>query len=238
MWQDNQEERTIGMKGDFTRKIFEAISYSAKNAGDVFYAISTAGFPASIGKLECLARHHSYLRNLDERNLKAEKRYCSLLCKLKRDGLIRDSGRGKKRMISITKRGIAKLRAFSHQASGERYEKQEGGTMIIVAFDIPERRKKERSWLRGALKHLGYRMVQKSVWAGTVKIPEAFLLDLKKRKLDLLPNRLLDYFAPFSSEAKQKFSGIYGVSGGKFLQSRSRKRRKRDKMLLGNRSID
>jgi CRISPR-associated endonuclease Cas2 len=171
------------MKGDLMRKILEAVSYSAKNAGDVFYAISTADFPASIGKMEYLAQHHSYLRSLGERDKKAEKRYCSLLYKLKRDGLILDRNRGKNRIISITKRGTAKLHALLNRASGKQYERQESGTMIIVAFDVPERRKKERNWLRDTLKHLGYRMVQKSVWAGTVKIPEEFLTDLKKRNL-------------------------------------------------------
>ena len=50
--------------------------------------------------------------------------------------------------------------------------------------------------------------------------------------MDLLLNKLLDHLAIISGEAKEKFSGIYGVSVGKFLQSRSRNYRQRDKIVI------
>ena len=54
---------------------------------------------------------------------------------------------------------------------------------MIVSFDVPEKEKRKRGWLRSTLKNLGFRMLQKSVWIGKVKIPEAYLEDLKRLRL-------------------------------------------------------
>src|SRR3989338_211709 len=37
---------------------------------------------------------------------------------------------------------------------------------LIVAFDLPEKHKRERAWLRAELTGLGFTMLQKSVWFG------------------------------------------------------------------------
>ena len=59
------------------------------------------------------------------------------------------------------------------------YAKERNDAFVIIAFDIPEKERGRRSWLREALRNLGMKMVQKSVWMGKVKIPEAFLNDLR-----------------------------------------------------------
>lgn len=63
------------------------------------------------------------------------------------------------------------------------YVKEDDRRSTIVAFDVPERFKEKRHWLRSVLKNLGLRMVQKSVWLGKVKIPREFIDDLKKLKI-------------------------------------------------------
>ena len=55
--------------------------------------------------------------------------------------------------------------------------------VIIVSFDVPERRRHWRDWLRFQLASLGLQKLQLSVWIGKVKLPEEFLEDLKKFQL-------------------------------------------------------
>ncbi len=55
---------------------------------------------------------------------------------------------------------------------------------LLVMFDIPETRKKERFWFRKHLIKFQYRMIQKSVWVGPSPLPKEFKNYLKEIKLD------------------------------------------------------
>jgi DNA-binding transcriptional regulator PaaX len=46
---------------------------------------------------------------------------------------------------------------------------------LIVMYDIPHEKKKERDWFRRHLKKFNYVMVQKSVWVGPSPLPKDFL---------------------------------------------------------------
>ncbi len=50
---------------------------------------------------------------------------------------------------------------------------------IIVIFDVPEKKKKIREWLRFQLKWWDFKMVQKSVWVGNGPLPSEFKKRLK-----------------------------------------------------------
>jgi CRISPR/Cas system-associated endoribonuclease Cas2 len=43
-----------------------------------------------------------------------------------------------------------------------------------VLFDIPEKRRKIRNWLRDQLKEWDFELVQKSVWIGKGPLPKEF----------------------------------------------------------------
>ena len=45
---------------------------------------------------------------------------------------------------------------------------------LIVMYDIPDDKKKERDWFRRQLKHFGYIMIQRSVWVGPSPLPKEF----------------------------------------------------------------
>jgi len=49
---------------------------------------------------------------------------------------------------------------------------------IIVVFDIPEKKRKMRDWLRAELIGLGFEMLQRSVWFGPAPLPEKFIRTL------------------------------------------------------------
>ncbi len=45
---------------------------------------------------------------------------------------------------------------------------------LIVMYDIPHEKKKERDWFRRQLKKFDYIMIQKSVWVGPSPLPKDF----------------------------------------------------------------
>src|SRR3990167_6294505 len=46
---------------------------------------------------------------------------------------------------------------------------------LIVMYDIPHEKKKERDWFRRQLKSFNYIMIQKSVWVGPSPLPKEFV---------------------------------------------------------------
>ncbi len=105
------------------------------------------------------------------------------LKRLEQDNLI-DKKRVKEGVIiKITEKGIEKIKALKEKQKNAlpsyKYKKEKSNRATIIIFDIPETEKRKRDWLRIAILNLGFKMVQKSVWIGNVKIPEDFLLSLK-----------------------------------------------------------
>ncbi len=175
------------MRGNVTIKVLEAIGNATLGIADVFAVFSTTRYGAS---------RSEFFRNLSKREQdRAQKeherrlyvQYYNLLYKLKRDGLIKEEGhRGAKKPV-LTQRGKDKLlflKAKIRTALPEHsYAKEDADTVTIVSFDIPEKEKRKRSWLRGALRNMGFHMVQKSFWIGKVKVPKQFLENLRELKL-------------------------------------------------------
>lgn len=54
---------------------------------------------------------------------------------------------------------------------------------LLLIYDIPEGKKKERDWFRRQLIKFDYVMIQKSVWVGPSPLPSAFLDYLKEIKI-------------------------------------------------------
>ena len=46
---------------------------------------------------------------------------------------------------------------------------------LIVIYDIPEEKKKERDWFRRHLRRFDFLMIQRSVWVGPSPLPKDFL---------------------------------------------------------------
>ena len=179
------------MKGDITFKILNAIGDSIIGVIDAFDVILSSGYGASYGKLryelskkQALRARKSIEREFQKR---AKQRYYNLIYKLKRDNLIKETVRGNKKVFALTKMGKTKLSLLKERNSkklpGTSYPKEESNKLVIVAFDIPEKEKRKREWLRACLRNLGLKMVQKSVWTGKIKIPKGLVDDLFKLKL-------------------------------------------------------
>jgi|SRR3989344_7055476 len=81
-----------------------------------------------------------------------------------------------KKFLSIHKISV---RLPRHSSQPERSETPQ--ERCIVAFDIPEKWRRSRNWLRQELVYMGFVQLQKSVWIGDGPLDENFI-----RNLDLL----------------------------------------------------
>jgi len=179
------------MKGEITLKILEVIGDTVVNAADVFSAISNSGYGASHGKMqrEISKRQAERSSKAVENRIKAEnkQKYYNLVFYLKKHGLIKEKSGLNKKFLFLTQKGKDKL-CFLKQKNENRlpevsYEKETDNKFTIIVFDIPEKERRKRDWLRLVLSNLGFSMIQKSVWMGKVKIPKNFIDDLLRLKL-------------------------------------------------------
>ncbi len=108
--------------------------------------------------------------------------FYSLLNYLKSQGFIEKKTEEKKTQWRITVRGKEKLKELS-TLEKRSYTPEKDSVLRVVVFDIPERDKAKRNWLRGVLEELGFSFLQGSVWIGKKRIPEEFLFELKEREL-------------------------------------------------------
>lgn len=179
------------MKGEVVLKILEIIEGLAIGTADILYVISNSGYGASYGKLnyELLKHRKERERKSAEKDLerREKQKYYNLILYLKKSGLIEEKHRDSKKFFILTKNGkdkLLKLREKNNTKLPENsYLKEENNKFIIVIFDIPEVERRKRVWLRAVLINLGFKMIQKSVWLGKIKIPKEFLEDLFKMKL-------------------------------------------------------
>ena len=123
---------------------------------------------------------------IDPQLLNKEKhKFYSLLSNLKKQGFIRKDQKGKRVFWKITPLGekrCKRLKTFFHFPKFDYKQEKDSGINIVV-FDIPEKHRSKRDWLRYTLAALGFIMLQKSVWIGKNKLPEEFLKTLAELNL-------------------------------------------------------
>ncbi|OHA12940.1 MAG: CRISPR-associated endonuclease Cas2 [Candidatus Sungbacteria bacterium RIFCSPLOWO2_02_FULL_54_10] len=113
----------------------------------------------------------------------------ALLNKLKRGGFIAQREKRKGALWHITPSGARRLARIKEKSVGSvalpppHYTQEGNKTIVIIAFDVPEKERRKRQWLRDALHSLGFEKVQQSVWIGKRSIPAEFVRDLKEYSL-------------------------------------------------------
>lgn len=121
---------------------------------------------------------------------KERQKFYNTIQKLKSEGFIKRTHR-KNRISSwaITAKGHTKLKflrynqSLSLGPSQKRIKPKHEKTLKIIAFDIPEKERHKRDWLREVLTRLNYTMLQRSVWLGKIRLPEAFFHVLRDKKI-------------------------------------------------------
>jgi len=168
------------MRRNLTVKILEILGGGLMTATDIVVAILESGYGASYSKMDKNFRRIEFAR-IDRMNAAREKqRFYNLISKLKREGLI--EGKDHLKITLIGKEKILKSNKINVRTL--RYVRERDNTVKILVFDVPEKDRHKRDWLRVSLLQLGFKMLQKSVWMGKVKIPENFLGDLRLAKID------------------------------------------------------
>ena len=183
------------MRGDVKLKILDAIArkavYRLMEAGvdffDALVVITTSPYGSSYNQL--MRNYSNMVAERDFAKYQAAKWHAvqERVSQLKRDGLVaKDAPRGvlpaltahgKKILGSLRKQKAHDLPNAFYKATGRR------AGLTIVTFDIPEKEKKKREWLRNALKNLGFTMLHQSVWMGEEILPAEFIEDLRKLKI-------------------------------------------------------
>ncbi len=160
-------------RGELTLKILEVIRNGAKSIGEVLEAIAPVYTPSQ-RRERARVRERLYYKELDKQRL------YSLLYQLKKEGLIKTPSP----LGWLTGKGEDKIKELKERISRNKiYQKEEAPELTIVVFDIPEKYRGERDWIRDVLKNLGFNMLQKSVFIGYIKIPYEFIEDLSRKHI-------------------------------------------------------
>lgn len=179
------------MKGEFTIKILEKLSEAAVDAGDLMAAFVESGYGVSLSSVR-YRKNQAERRRLDaakerEERRRLARRYNNLIAWLRRDGLIVEEKKIGRRIFKITRRGMKKLKMLLRRKEDSLpaidYPVSKSHNFTVIAFDVPEKEKRKRWWLRAALRGMGFTMLQRSVWIGKVKIPREFIDDLSGLRL-------------------------------------------------------
>lgn len=146
----------------------------------------TTGYADSRRRLNQLSRYGTPSFQSDwAESYRERQRFHKLLNQLKREGLIANEGKPRRALWQLTPKGLQRLPYALAKAKipTPQYERKRDGTWKVVIYDVPERERGKRLWIRRALASLGFSFLQESVWTGTSAIPRAFLDDLREMRM-------------------------------------------------------
>ena len=116
-------------------------------------------------------RNEQIWRELRKRREASQKTTGIVLARLKKQGYVQHSTSG----WILTPGGRKKAQEYKNWQAPPSDSKES----LLVCFDIPEKHREYRDWLRGQLKLFSYRMVQRSIWRGPGPLPPGFYAFLK-----------------------------------------------------------
>ena len=115
-------------------------------------------------------------KRVQERRKVLNNTYYQNVFRLKKRGIIQD----KNGILCLSDKG----KIFFNNPYKKINKKPATENKILIIFDIPEKKKKVREWIRNQIKDWNFKMVQKSVWIGYGPLPEEFKERLKILKVD------------------------------------------------------
>lgn len=106
------------------------------------------------------------------RKTKDRQAFNKLIYYLKKNNFIKVKNLQGMNAVLITKKGEDKALRASFKIEGSKLKKRKDGKWIMIIFDIPQNRKKDRELLRAVLRNLGYKLFQQSVWVNPYDVSE------------------------------------------------------------------
>jgi len=174
-------------RGAVTLKILQIVEHTAYGIEDLV-SIFTLPYGTSLGKAldeydKRSASRGSWAEEVYDK-IEMRRRMQNTISRLKADGLVEGSGKDGFQITKSGKSALKKLKAkLLSKSIQSDYPVESSNRLYVVIFDVPERDKWKREWLRSVLKQMGFEMLQKSVWISNIKLPKEFLEDLKTMEL-------------------------------------------------------
>jgi len=173
-------------RGEIIPKILEILQAGTETTVDLF-DIFTSGYGESYRKMKSSIKYGPPQFKTDWAfEYRQLQQFYSLLNQLKNQGFIKKGKNNKRKSVwKVTKRGLEKLKLIKEKKNSKKfivnYKKEKDNKLKVVAFDVPEKERYKRAWLRAVLVSLGFTLLQESVWIGKNKIPEEFIQDLRRQ---------------------------------------------------------
>lgn len=167
------EELEEGTTGDLLELFFSGYFHSYRKARQMLSAPTLPNF-----------KRHKIFKKTDF-SYKEKQNFYSLLSYLQKQGIIKKNDK-RGRFWKITTKGKEKLKTLKEKINIfplRKYKIENENKFKIIIFDIPEKEKLKRNWLRNQLLIIGFKMLQKSVWISRNKLPKEFFEDLKELNL-------------------------------------------------------
>jgi len=93
---------------------------------------------------------------------KARRSFSQFIGYLQKQGYIKTKSLEGIKGVLLTPKGAEKILYVKRKLAAK--EKRKDGKWIMIIFDIPEKQRKARDFLRDALSDMGYEKLQQSVW--------------------------------------------------------------------------
>lgn len=103
--------------------------------------------------------------------------------RMKKNGLIKESRRGGKKFLKLTKRGRVHVLLCKLQECPPPHPRTWNGKWWLALFDIPEMGKLLRNRIRKTLKAVGFHCLQKSVYIWPYELPDELIVYLNESGL-------------------------------------------------------
>lgn len=177
------------LRDNKTKRILDELKHNTRTAREIFEEL----FPYNPDTYKFSKRLLGYMARpkkmgFEELKRLEQKRFYTLLSKLRREGVVKKRKIGARVLWGLTKNGFKKLTDYTKQKQyvdmpKRAYVKEKVLDQTLIIFDIPESLKHYRNWIRYHISLLGFIMLQKSVWVGTYQIPADFIHDLRESNL-------------------------------------------------------
>ena len=108
----------------------------------------------------------------------AKRSLSSILSRLKREGLVSYRGSSREAQWRLTRQGKAHLETMIARSPPLPHLPPQDGIVRIVTFDVPEKQRGKRKWLRAMLIFCDYQTLHKSVYLGTRPLPQEIIHEI------------------------------------------------------------
>lgn len=180
------------MKIRFTEKLLWDIYKLIKNKDELMDSLWSERWHGFKDPLEIIWPDFYGIKDVYWKQYKEKKkreRFVKLISHLKNNGYLNIKDTKNRKSIMLTPKGVK--RALRIEIAQGKIRRRKDKKWQMILFDIPEQKRRERDLLRKQLKYLGYKQLQKSIWACPYDVLKPTQQLIKNYKLDRFIRLLL-----------------------------------------------